>query len=203
MKHFFTLAIILLFISSASAQTGNVRITIDTTVYDAVQFLSDLSDDEARDAIEGYFDNLHIEKEKGKGFIIKKSLGYMLFKRAKVEGSNDNYDYYFVVDPRRQKGKDGSTISIAVGKDVGSFYSPGNSGVWNTLTQFADYLQSNYFEQHKLYVKLSDTNKDMDKKMKKLQDVLKEKSELESNISKDSLQISNLNDALLKLKTKQ
>jgi hypothetical protein len=52
-------------------------------------------------------------------------------------------------------------------------------------------------------MKLAQTNKDMDKKKKKLEDVLKEKSDLESGISNDSLQIANFNDALLQLKTKK
>ncbi len=202
-KIFCSLTIALFISVGAFAQVSNSRVTIDTTVRDAVQFQSDLSSDEASDAIDGYFDSMHISKEKGKGFIIKKSLGYMLYKRAKVEGSNDSYDYYFVVDTKKQKGKDGSVISIAVGKGIGNFFNTGNDNVWKDLTQFAGYLQSNYFEQFKLYTQLSQVGKDMDKKKKKLDDVLKQKSELESGISNDSLQIVNFNDALLKLKTKQ
>ena len=83
---------ILAFQSKAQRDT---RVTIDTIVRPAIQIESDLSQSEAEDAIESYFDSLHIEKEKGKGFIIKKSLGYMLFKRARVENVNDDYDYYF------------------------------------------------------------------------------------------------------------
>jgi hypothetical protein len=107
------------------------------------------------------------------------------------------------VDTKKQKGKDGSIVQVAMGKGIGSFYSSGNEGEWATLTQFAGYLLSNYFEQYKLYMKLAQTNKDMDKKKKKLEDVLKEKSDLESGISNDSLQIANFNDALLQLKTKK
>lgn len=185
-----------------NAQVRDGRTTIDTTVRSAVVFDADLSQDEAQDAIEGYFDSLHIEKEKGKGFIIKKSLGYMLFKRAKVESVGDAYDYYFVVEEKKQKGKDGSIIYIATSKGNNNFFTYEDKA-WTELKDFASFMQTNYFEQHKLYVQLAGTNKDMEKKKKKLNDLLKEKSELETGISSDSTQIVNFNEALLKLKTKK
>lgn len=191
---------ILAFQSKAQRDT---RVTIDTIIRPATQIESDLSQSEAEDAIESYFDSLHIEKEKGKGFIIKKSLGYMLYKRARVENVNDDYDYYFVVENKKQKGKDASIINIAVGKGIGNFFSPDDKKVWDDVKQFAEYLQTNYFEQYKLYVQLAETTKNMEKRKKKLDDVLKEKADLESNISNDSLQIVNFNEALLKLKTKK
>ena len=200
------LSLIFIFFIAAfvvNAQVHESRVTIDTTIRTALQFESDLSQSEAEDAIESYFDTLHIEKEKGKGFIIKKSLGYMLFKRAKVENVSDTYDYYFVVENKKQKGKDASIISIAVGKGVNNFFSSDDKKVLDEVKQFAEFMQTNYFEQFKLYTQLAAVNKDMDKKKKKLADLLKEKSELESNISNDSLQIVNFNESLLKLKTKK
>lgn len=202
-KKLLTIIIITAVATHANAQVRDTRVTIDTTVRPAVQIESDLSQGEAEDAIESYFDSLHIEKEKGKGFIIKKSLGYMLFKRARVENVNEDYDYYFVVENKKQKGKDASIISIAVGKGIGNFFSPDDKKVWDDVKQFVEYLQTNYFEQYKLYVQLAETTKNMEKRKKKLDDVLKEKADLESNISNDSLQIVNFNEALLKLKTKK
>ncbi|MBG9378601.1 hypothetical protein I5907_20380 [Panacibacter sp. DH6] len=184
------------------AQVRDGRTTIDTTVRSAVIFDSDLSQDEAEDAIEGYFDSLHIEKEKGKGFIIKKSLGYMLFKRAKVELAGDAFDYYFVVEEKKQKGKDASVVYMAAAKSGTNFFSYDDKA-WSELKDFAAFLQSNYFEQHKLYVQLAGTNKDLEKKKKKLEELLKEKSALESGISTDSAQIVNFNESLMKLKAKK
>jgi len=188
---------------SVNAQVRESRVTIDITVRTALQFESDLSQSEAENAIESYFDTLHIEKEKGKGFIIKKSLGYMLFKRAKVENVNDTYDYYFVVENKKQKGKDASIVSIAIGKGINNFFTSGDKNVLDEVKQFAEFMQTNFFEQYKLYTQLANVSKDMDKKKKKLDDLLKEKSELESNISNDSLQIINFNEALLKLKARK
>ena len=204
MKKFFLLfAATCLFKITANAQAREGRITIDTTIHSSVFIESDLSQDEAESAIESYFDSMHIEKEKGKGFIIKKSLGYMLFKRAKVEASNEFIDYYFVVETKKQKGKDASVVYIVSSRGNNNFYSENDQDKWNELKDFAAYLQTNYFEQYKLYTQLAATNKDMEKKKKKLDDLLKEKSALESNISNDSLQIVNFNEALLKLKTKK
>ena len=188
---------------TAAAQVRDSRTTIDTTIRPAIAIESDLSGSEAEAAIESYFDSMHIEKEKGKGFILKKSMGYMLFKRAKPEGTNDYLDYYFVVENKKQKGKDASVIYIAVGKGTNNFYSESDKESWGGLKNFASHLQTNYFEQYKLYTQLASVNKDMDKRKKKLDDLLKEKSELESSISNDSLQIVNLNEQLLKLKTKK
>ncbi|QEC69389.1 hypothetical protein FRZ67_19550 [Panacibacter ginsenosidivorans] len=186
------------------AQVRDGRTTIDTTVRSAVIIESDLSQSEVENAIESYFDSMHIEKEKGKGFIIKKSMGYMLFRRAKVENVSDALDVYFVTENKKQKGKDASTVYITASRGLTNFLTPDNDQkVWSQLRDYASYMQSNYFEQYKLYVQLADVSKDMDKKKKKLDDVLKEKADLESNISNDSLQIVNFNEALLKLKIKK
>jgi hypothetical protein len=195
----FTIAVCI----AVKAQVRDSRTTIDTTIRPAVAIESNLSGSEAEAAIESYFDSMHIEKEKGKGFIIKKSMGYMLFKRAKAEGSHDYLDYYFVVESKKQKGKDAALVYITVGKGTGNFYSESDKEAWSGLKEFASYLQTNYFEQYKLYTQLASVNKDMEKRKKKLADLQKEKSELESNISNDSLQVINLHEQLLKLKTKK
>jgi len=200
------LLILFLFIAfiTSHAQVRDGRTTIDTTVRSAVIIESDLSQSEVESAIESYFDSMHIEKEKGKGFIIKKSLGYMLFRRAKVENVNDALDVYFVTENKKQKGKDASTVYIAVSRGLNNFLTPDNDKqAWGQLKDYASYMQSNYFEQYKLYTQLAATTKDMEKKKIKLDEVLKEKSDLESNISNDSLQIVNFNEALLKLKAKK
>ena len=128
----------------------------------------------------------------------------MLFKRAKVENVNDALDVYFVTENKKQKGKDGSIVYIAVSRGLNNFLTPENDKQgWGQLKDYASYMQSNFFEQYKLYTQLAAVNKDMEKNKTKLNELLKEKSELESNISNDSLQIVNFNDALLKLKAKK
>lgn len=198
------LPILILFtVVIAQAQSHDGRVMIDTTIRSAVFFESDLSADAAGNAIESYFDSIHIEKEKGKGFIIKKSMGYLLFRRAKVDYINDAFDFYFVVDSKKQKGPDASTVYIAAAKN-NNFISPENDKqTWNDLSTFANYMQSNYFEQYKVNTSLADLSKDLDKQKKKLDDILKQKSQLESNIASDSTQIANLHDQLLKLKAKK
>jgi len=189
---------------NTNAQVRDGRTTIDTTVRSAVIIESDLSQSEVENAIESYFDSMHISKEKGKGFIIKRSPGYMLFRRAKVENVSDALDVYFVTETKKQKGKDASTVYIAVSRGLDNFLTPENDRKsWDQLKDYASYIQSNYFEQYKLYTQLAAVNKDMEKNKTKLNDLLKEKSQLESNINNDSLQIVNFNDALLKLKAKK
>jgi hypothetical protein len=205
MKKHLLFVIFMLTVSCAvNAQVRDGRTTIDTTIRSAVIIESDLSQSEVENAIESYFDSMHITKEKGKGFILKKSLGYMLFKRAKVENVNDALDVYFVTENKKQKGKDGSIVYIAVSRGLNNFLTPENDKQgWGQLKDYASYMQSNFFEQYKLYTQLAAVNKDMEKNKTKLNELLKEKSELESNISNDSLQIVNFNDALLKLKAKK
>jgi len=196
--------LLLCFSISSHAQISDSRVTIDTVIRPAIFLESSMSESDTKDAIESYFDSMHIEKEKGKGFIIKKSLGYMLFRRAKVEYVSDMLDYYFVTDTKKQKGADASTVYIAVSKGYNNFFSPENDkAAWSQLKDFASYLQTNYFEQFKLNTSLASVSKDLDKQQKKLIDLLKEKSQLEASISSDSAQIASLRDQLLKLKAKK
>lgn len=203
-KRTFLFCLFLCTFTFAYSQVRDARTTIDTTVRPAVLIETDLSGSEAESAIESYFDSMHISKEKGKGFIIKKSMGYLLFRRAKVENVNEALDVYFVVENKKQKGKDAASVYITAAKGTDNFFSPENDrATWGQLKDFASYLQSNYFEQYKLYTQLAEVSKDMEKKKKKLDDLLKEKYELETNISTDSSQIVNMNEQLLKLKTKK
>ena len=72
----------------AAAQTES-RLLIDSINQPALYMEIDMSESDVKDGIVDYFDSLHIEKEKGKGFILKKSLPYMEFKRAKVDYLED------------------------------------------------------------------------------------------------------------------
>ena len=49
---------------------------IDTNYRSAIYFETDMSESDAKSAIERYFDSLNIEKEKAR-FYYKKSMGYM------------------------------------------------------------------------------------------------------------------------------
>ena len=95
---------------------------IDTNYRSAIYFETDMSESDTKSAIERYFDSLNIEKEKGKGFIMrKKSMGYMLFKRAKVDYINDNIDCYFVVNGRKIKPVTLPAFTLRLAKTAFSF----------------------------------------------------------------------------------
>lgn len=176
---------------------------IDTVYRSALYFESAMSESNTKDAIESYFDSLNIEKEKGKGFIIKKSLGYLLFRKAKVDYVSDNIDCYFVVNGRKLKTGDAAGVYFAVSKN-GTFLSPENDKQdWSRIKEYASYLQGNYFQQYQLNNKLMDIQKEMDKKNKKLADINKQKLDLETSISKDSALISTLQIQLMDLKSKK
>jgi hypothetical protein len=185
------------------SQVSDSRITIDTTYRPAVYFETDLSKSDTKDAIESYFDSLNISKEKGRGFIIKKSLGYMLFKRAKVDYIKDNIDCYFVVDARKLKSGDAASVYVAVSKN-GNFFSPENDKEqWTRIKDYAAYLQQNYFEQYSINMKMMDVQKEMNKQNKKLADINKQKLDLETSMSKDSALISDLQTQLMELRAKR
>ena len=187
----------------SEGQITDSRIIIDTTVEPALYFESTSSTEDVSKAIESYFDSMHIQKEKGRGFIIKKSLGYLLFKSARVEGVSDFLDYYFVVNTKKQKGKDGSAIFLSV-SNFGKFLSPDNdpSG-WASVKNFASFLESNYFQQYEINTTIASVSKEIDKHRKKLVDVLKQKSDLETSITSDSLKVVNLQSQLMQLKKSQ
>lgn len=202
MKKFYLALLLSLILHSAFSQVSDSRITIDTTYRQALYFQSAMDESDTKEAIESYFDSLNIDREKGKGFILKKSPGYLLFKRAKVDYVNDNIDCYFVVNERKLKNGDASDIYLVVTKN-GTFLSPDDKSDWDKVKQYATYLQQNFFKQFQLNTLLMDTQKDMDKKNKKLADVNKQKLELETGITKDSSLISNLQSQLLELRAKK
>lgn len=203
MKKIYVLLALSLIVHKSFSQVSDSRVMIDTNYRSAVYFETDMSESDTRSAIESYFDSLNIEKEKGKGFIIKKSLGYMLFRRAKVDYIKDNIDCYFVVNGRKIKTGDAASVYVAISKN-GIFFSPENDKQeWGRIKEYASYLQQNYFQQYSISNKLADVQKEMDKKNKKLTDINKQKLDLETGISKDSALISTLQIQLMDLKAKK
>lgn len=203
MKKIYVLLALSLIVHKSFSQLSDSRVMIDTNYRAAVYFETGMSESDTKSAIESYFDSLNIEREKGKGFIIKKSLGYMLFRRAKVDYISDNIDCYFVVNGRKIKTGDAAGVYVAVSRN-GIFFSPENDKQeWSRIKEYASYLQQNYFQQYSISNKLTDVQKEMDKKNKKLADINKQKMDLETGISKDSALISTLQIQLMDLKSKK
>ncbi len=203
MKKIYVLLALSFIVHQSFSQVSDSRVMIDTNYRSAVYFETDMSESDTKSAIESYFDSLNIEKEKGTGFIIKKSLGYMLFRRAKVDYINDNIDCYFVVNGRKIKTGDAAGVYVAISKN-GIFFSPeSDKQEWGRIKEYAAYLQQNYFQQYSISNKLTDVQKEMDKKNKKLTDINKQKLDLETGISKDSALISTLQIQLMDLKAKK
>src|SRR5438067_369460 len=143
-KKLFVLFIVVSLIKNSNAQVLDSRTQIDTAFRAALYMQTDMSEDDVKDALDYYFDSQHIEKEKAKGFIIKKSLPYMLFKRAKVDYVNEVLDYFFQVDTKKQKGPDVATVYIVASKGYDNFLSPEKDvESWKNLKQFAEYLRRN------------------------------------------------------------
>ena len=72
MKKFYLSLLLSFIIHHGFSQIGDSRTMIDTTYRPALYFQSGMDEDDTKNAIESYFDSLNIEKEKGKGFILKK-----------------------------------------------------------------------------------------------------------------------------------
>ena len=196
-------SILLHIVFLAAGQVRESRVSIDTVYRSALYMESDMNESNTKDAIESYFDSLNITREKGKGFIIKKSMGYMLFRRARVDYLSDMVDIYFVVNDKKLKNGDASTVYIAASKG-NNFLTPENDAqYWGMLREYASYIQANFFEQYKINKEMTTVNKGMEKQKKKLQELEKEKLELENSISSDSTRVASLLDQLLKLKEKK
>ncbi len=186
----------------ASAQSES-RMLIDSTNEPALYMEIDMSEDNVKEGIEDYFDSLHIEKEKGKGFIIKKTMPYMQFKRAKADFLEDDaLDFYFKVDAKKQKGPDIATIYVAASKGYKNFITP-ESRSWDDFKYFADYLRNNILERYRIKLTVEELTKNLDKQRKKLGDVLKQKIELETSISTDSSKVASLQEQLFKLRNEK
>ncbi len=185
---------ILIFIlcHEAFSQVTDVQTMIDSTNASAVYFEVDLSKSDVKDAIDNYFDSMHIDKEKGKGFIIKKSMPYQLYKHAVVDFMQGlAMDYYFKIDTRKQKGPDVTTIYIAASQGYNNFLSPQNDN-WRNLGGFAQYLKTNIFERFRLRQEIADLNKDLKKAKVKLDDIMKDKADAEKTIADKSSQVASL-----------
>lgn len=185
------------------AQVRESRVSIDTVYRDAFYFETDMGENDTKDAIESYFDSLNISREKGKGFIIKKNLGYMLFRRAKLDYVNDLVDIYFVVNDKKVKTGSASSVYVAASKNNVFIGPESQVRDWNTLKDYVSYLQSNFFEQYQINKEMAALNKDLDKQRKKLQELEKQKLDLENSISTDSSRVAGLLDELYKLRTKK
>lgn len=191
----------IVFLHKHAAAQSESRLLIDSINQPALYMEIDMSEGDVKDGVEDYFDSLHIEKEKGKGFIIKKSLPYMQFKRAKADYlSDDALDFYFKIDTKKQKGPDIASLYIAVSKGYNNFISPENKS-WDDFKKFADYLRTNILERYRIRLSVADLSKELDKHRKKLSDVLKQKVELETSISTDSSKIVSLQEQLYKLRS--
>ncbi len=187
------LLVALLFISKFSfGQISESAVIIDSTSKSAVYFETDLPESDVRDAIKSYFDSLNVNMEKTGLF--KKQLPYMEFKNAVATNMSGNaLDYYFKVDTRKQKGPDATTVYIAASKGYNNFLSSStNDAVWNNFKSFAEYLRSNYLQQYRLKQNIADVTKQWKKDNDKLNDLLKDKAKLESNIADENKKLSDL-----------
>ena len=191
----------ILFIHKNSSAQSESRLLIDSINQPALYMEIDMSEGDVKDGVEDYFDSLHVQKEKGKGFIIKKNLPYMQFKRAKADYlSDDALDFYFKIDTKKQKGPDIASVYIAISKGYNNFISPSDYQ-WSDFKKFADYLRSNILERYRIKLSVEDLSKELDRHRKKLSDVLKQKVELETSISTDSAKIVSLQEQLYKLRS--
>ncbi len=191
---------VILFIHKFSAAQSETRMLIDSVNQPALYIEVNMSESDVKDGIEDYYDSLHISKEKAKGFIIKKSLPYMEFKRAKTDYlTNDALDFYIKVDTKKQKGPDVSSVYLAVSKGYKNFIAP-ESQQWSDFKKFANYLQNNILERYRIRLSVADINKEMDKQKKKLNEITRQKIELETSISTDSTKLVSLQDQYLKLR---
>lgn len=196
----FPVFILLLATRVSFAQTDS-RVMIDTINQPAIYMEVNMTEGTVKDALDYYFDSMHIAKEKGKGFLIKKGLPYVLFKRAKVDYMQDYLDFYFVVDSKKQKGTDAATIYIAAASGYNTFITP-DSKQWSGLKKFAEYLRTNAFEKYNVLQSINDLTRQLDKQRKKLADILKQKLETENSITSDSTRMVGLQDMLIKLQNR-
>lgn len=197
------LIVSVLFMHKYAAAQSESRMLIDSTNEAALYMEIDMDESDVKDGIEDYFDSLHIEKEKGKGFIIKKTMPYMQFKRAKADFLQDDaIDFYFKVDSKKHKGADIATIYVAASKGYKNFITP-ESRQWDDFKYFADYLRNNILERYRIKLTVEELTKNLDKQRKKLGDVLKQKIELETSISTDSSKVASLQEQLFKLRNEK
>ena len=196
----------LLFASIFSfAQFAETKIQVDSLSAPALVVETDMSKSDTKDAIEHYFESLHVDKEKGKGFIIKKSMPYLLFKKATADFMQGlALDFYFTVETKKQKGPDVTVVNIAVSQGYNNFANS-QSEIWKNLSRFGEYLRSNILEQFRVTAKVNDLNKDLKKAKNKLDDIEKDKADAEKTIAEKTKELATLQAQLegLKVATKQ
>jgi len=201
------LAVIMLLCTAkyGNAQITESRIKVDSMERQALYIETDMPEDDVKDALKDYFDSLHVSPEKGTGFIIKKQLPFLEFKRAVTDSMHGQaLDYYFEIDTRKQKGADATTIYIVASRGYNNFISPQtDAAVWSAFRNFTEYMRSNYFEQYRIKKNMTSLTRDLNKDKSKLKDVAEEKIKLEKSIEDKNAQLATMQTQLDKLKNKQ
>ncbi|WP_153799158.1 hypothetical protein [Foetidibacter luteolus] len=200
MKKLIAYAAILLFSKTSFSQVTESGIVVDSLNRSALYMELDIPEDDIEQALENYFKTLHVEREKGKGFIIRKKLPFITFKRAVADSMNGQaLDYYFKLDTRKQKGPDVTTLHMVAGNGYNNFLGP-QSQAWGDLKKFAEYLRGNYFEQHRIGKNIEGLTKELNRASERLRDLEMEKEKLERTIADKTSQIAGLQTQLQKLK---
>jgi len=201
MKKLITICALVLSCKASYSQPGESGILVDSLNRSALYMEVDVPEDDVKDALDAYFKKLNIEKEKGKGFIIKKSLPFITYKRAAVDSmAGQAMDYYFKVDTRKQKGPDVTTIYVAASSGYNNFISPQATEQWNNFKKFAEFLRTNYFEQHRINKNIESLTKDLTKANNKLKDLEEERQKLQNTIAEKTTLLTSLQTQLTKLK---
>ena len=202
MKKLIVICTLLLIGKTSFGQVMESTIVVDSLSRSALLVQVDASDDDVKDALEAYFKQFNIEKEKGKGFIIRKALPFITYKRAVVDSMKGQaLDYYFKVDTRKQKGPDGANIYIAASSGYNNFINQQQEELWSNFKKFAEFLRSNYLEQHRLNNDITAITKEISKANNKLKDLEEEKQKLEKTIADKNSALATMQAQLSKLKT--
>lgn len=200
MKKLIAYGAILLFSTTSFSQVSESGIVVDSLNRPALYMEVDIPEDDIEQALENYFKTLHVEREKGKGFIIRKKLPFITFKRAVADSMNGQaMDYYFKLDKRKQKGPDITTVYMAASNGYNNFLSQ-QSTAWSDLKRFAEYLRGNYFEQHRIGKNIDELIKELTRASDKLKNLEGEKEKLQKTIADKTSQIAGLQSQLAKLK---
>ena len=163
-KLLFTFAI-LLFVHILHAQVMENRVKLDTSIQPSFYFEIDMPQDMVNNALDAYFKSKGIEKEKGKGFIIKKGMPFELYRRAKVDSFESEYlDFYFVLGTKKQKGPDLTTIHVSASQGYNNFVSREQSTAsWDGLRGFSEYMRTSYLPKYRIQREIDEVTKDDNK----------------------------------------
>ena len=204
MKKLLFFSIMMLSAKLASAQVTETRVLVDTINVPSLYMEVDMPEDNIKEAIENYFAAIKVEKEKAKGFIFKKPLAFLIFKRASVDTimGGELLNYYFKVEARKQKGSEVTTIYLAATKGYNAFISAETeSRTWKNLKVFAEYLRRNYFEPDRVNRNIFAITKDYNKDSLKLKDLQLQVEKLKFSMTDKYNQLNTLQSQLYKLKT--